>query len=184
VAGQIGRRDPSTSDTSTAKIRVFLDIPYRRSYERYEETIRAALLSNGLEPIIARESSRTVTILEDVCALIDSCRYAVIDISGWNFNVALEAGYILARKIPFVLLKNQRTKAPSDLQGLKYQSYKNVETMRSRLVRWIRQNVPEAKDLPAALEARKLVERIMKEVKLTRQQAEDFLLAALQRKNE
>lgn len=166
--------------TSPPKIRVFLGIPYKKSYLRYEDTLRAALLSSGLEPVIARESTRTVTILEEVCALIDTCRYAIVDISGWNFNVALETGYIIARDLPFVILKNRRTKAPANLQGLKYQEYRDVQTLRTKLVRWIHQNIPEARELPEAIEARNLVQRIRKEAGLTQQQAEEFLLAALQ----
>lgn len=172
------QKKPAGADA--AKIRVFLGIPYKKSYKRYEDAIRAALHASGLEPVIARESTRTVTILEEVSALIDSCQYAIVDISGWNFNVALETGYVIARGRPYVILKNSRTKAPADLQGLKYQEYSNVQTLRSKLVRWIHQNIPEAKELPEAIEARMLVQRIMKEAGLTQQQAEEFLLAALQ----
>lgn len=162
------------------KVRVFLSIPYKKPYQRYEVAIRAALRVSGLEPVIARESTRTVTILEEVSALIDSCQYAIVDISGWNFNVALEMGYVVARDLPYVILKNSRTKAPADLQGLKYQEYGNVQILRSKLVRWIHQNIPEAKDLPEAIEARKLVQRIMKDAELTPHEAEEVLLAALQ----
>lgn len=174
----VAKQKPAGADPT--RIRVFLSIPYKKTYRRYEDAIRAALHASGLEPVIARESTRTTTILEDVCALIDTCQYAVVDISGWNFNVALETGYVIARGCPYVILKNSRTKAPADLQGLKYQEYRNVESLRSKLVRWIQQNIPEVKELPEAIEARNLVRRIMKRASINQQQAEEVLLAALQ----
>lgn len=172
--------DPSGARDDGEEIRVFLTIPYKKTYRRYEDTIRAVLRSRGLYPVIARESSTTRTILEEVCVLIDSCRYAIVDISGWNFNVALETGYIIARGLPYAILKNGRTKPPADLRGFKYQEYRNVETMRKKLVRWVDQNVPEAKELPEARVAKQLIERIMRDADMSRKEAEDFLLAVLQ----
>jgi hypothetical protein len=160
--------------------RVFLDIPYKKSFRRYEDVIRAALIARGLVAVVARDTAKSVLILGDVRKLIDSCQYAIVDISGWNFNVALESGYILARGLPFILLKNKRTRPPADLQGVKYLEYSGVDDMRNSLVEWVEQTIPEAQVRPEAIEAKELVERIMKEANLSQRQAEEVLLSMLQ----
>jgi UTP-glucose-1-phosphate uridylyltransferase len=99
--------------------RVFLDIPYKSSYIKYERVIRAALIAYGLEPVVAKDSKKTTNLLDDVVELIQSSKYAVVDISGLNFNVGFEAGYLQALGRKFILLKDKKTKPPADLRGLK-----------------------------------------------------------------
>lgn len=163
------------------KRRIFLDIPYHRSFRNYERAIVTTLLTYGLHPVIAKESKKTALILDEVCSLIKSAKYAVVDISGLNFNVAFEAGFLHAlgeRK--FILLKNKATKVPSDLQGLKYNEYSSSNTLTKALTGWLKQSVPEARLSPHANSIAKVIRRIEKDARVSEEMAKDMLLAMME----
>ena len=161
--------------------KVFLDIPYHRRFQNYERAIVTTLLTYGLQPIIARDSKKTALIMDDVFDLIKSAKYAVIDISGLNFNVAFEAGYLYALKEPaFILLKNKRTNVPSDLQGLKYNEYSSPSTLSKALKAWLEQNVPEAKLSPHAQGVAKIIRSIRRESGVDEEIAKAMLLTMLE----
>jgi predicted nucleotide-binding protein len=172
-------RKPSQGKTSDR--RVFLDIPYHKKFSNYERAIVTTLLAYGLRPVIAKESKKTVLILSEVCDLIKSSKYAVVDISGLNFNVAFEAGYLYALgRHNFVLLKNKSTRVPSDLQGLKYSEYSSANTLTKALTGWIKQNVPEAKLSPHARSVAKIVDKIKRESGVGQDTARAMLLVMLE----
>ena len=119
--------------------------------------------------------------MEDVVGLIQSAKYAVIDISGLNFNVAFEAGYLYALKGPtFILLKNKRTNVPSDLQGLKYNEYSSPATLSKALKGWLEQNVPEAKLSPHAQSIAKIIQKIRRDSGVDEETAKAILLTTLE----
>jgi hypothetical protein len=157
----------SLSNTRRGRNRkVFLDIPYRGPYKRYELAIKSALLAHGLEPILARDRSVTKIILENVGQLIRSCKYGVVDISGLKFNVGFEAGYLTALPRKFVILKNKKTVVPADLEGLIYCEYSDKDDLIIGLVNWLNQNVPEARQIPEHKKIRDLIDGIKRSAKV------------------
>jgi hypothetical protein len=173
-------RNPSPTP-GNAYQRVFLDIPYHRSFQNYERAIVTTLLTYGLQPISARDNKKAVLIMDDVCTLIKSAKYAVIDISGLNFNVAFEAGYLYALGGPtFILLKNKRTNVPSDLQGLKYNEYSSPATLAKALIGWLEQNVPEARLSPHAQSIAKIIRKIRRESGVDEETAKAMFLTMLE----
>lgn len=151
--------------------RVFLDIPYKKTYASNELAITSALRAFGLEPVIARDNKTTLLILEDVANLIDSAKYGVVDISGLNFNVGFEAGFMRALKRNFILLKNGKTAVPADLQGFKYCKYRDRDTLVQELMAWLKQNVPEARRIPEHKALMKLLTSISKKAGISQAQA-------------
>jgi predicted nucleotide-binding protein len=175
------RAKPSQNNSHDPKRRVFLDIPYHRNFRNYERAIVTTLLTYGLRPVIAKDSKKTALILEDVCELIRSAKYAVVDISGLNFNVAFEAGYLHALGgRNFILLKNKGTSVPADLQGLKYNEYSSSNTLAKTLTVWLKQNVPEAKLSPHAGSIAKVIRKIMKDASVSEDMAKDMLLTMME----
>jgi predicted nucleotide-binding protein len=174
-------RQKRTSSRKTSNKRVFLDIPYHKRFSNYERAIVTTLLTFGLHPVIAKESKKTVYILNEVCELINSSKYAVVDISGLNFNVAFEAGYLHALgRHKFVLLKNKDTPVPSDLQGLKYSEYTSANTLTKALTGWLKQNVPEAELSHHAHSAAKIISKIKRESGVSQDMAKSMLLVMLE----
>ena len=161
--------------------RVFLDIPYKKTYRKYERLIRATLIAYGLEPVVARDSRATQYLLDDVANQIQSSKYAVVDISGLNFNVGFEAGYLTALGRSFILLKDKKTKMPSDLQGIKYSQYSNRAGFIKELLSWLQQNVPEAKEIPEQKAVTDILNRIKKRSRLSDDSAVDVLAVLLTR---
>lgn len=177
-------RAQGTMRSSKAKYgskRVFLDIPYKGSYKRYESAIRATLVSYELHPVLAKDSKQTKFILDEVCDLIRSAKYAVVDISGLNFNVAFEAGFLYALGgRTFILLKKKNTKPPADLQGLKYSEYTDKTSLMKVLRVWIKQNVPEAKPSVHNKDLRKIINKITRGGNIDRTLAKEMLLSMME----
>lgn len=176
-------KQPRTSNSSNQgnfNKRVFLDIPYHKGFHNYERAITNTLIAYGLHPVIARESRRTLYILDDLCELIKSAKYAVVDISGLNFNVAFEVGYLHALgNRNFIILKNKGTKVPADLQGLKYSEYSSSGTLSRELRAWIKQNIPEALSLYSG-SVEKILRKIMADSKVSREKAQEILQVMLE----
>jgi hypothetical protein len=178
--GAPSRGRKPVSKPRDSRRRVFLDIPYKKSYERYERAIVATLLCNGLVPVLAKESRQTTFILEDVCELMRSANYAVVDISGLNFNVAFEAGFLQALGRKYILLKDRQTRVPADLQGLKYCEYSDKAGLIRELTEWIKQNVPEAQQSPHRGALTRIIEGIEQNSHVSRDVAVEMVLSIME----
>jgi hypothetical protein len=160
--------------------RVFLDIPYRKGYHPCERSIVATLLCYGLNPVLAKENRQTKFILNDVCDLIRSAKYAVVDISGLNFNVAFEVGFLHALgELEFILLKDRKTKIPANLLGLKYSQYSNKDSLIRELNGWIRQNIPEAKLSPYTKDLEDILRKVKQKTGVSQEHAREMLLTLM-----
>lgn len=143
--------------------RVFLNIPYHPEYNDLEIALCTVLIAYDLIPVIAKQSSRNVLILDKIIELIDVCGYGVSDLSfGHKLNIPFEHGIIVSKKG----IKNACGIAKSrflahthmsDMQGLLILEHKNnPELLVHEMSKWLLDNaiadIPRfRRDIPASL---------------------------------
>jgi len=121
--------------------RVFLDIPYKKSYLHFEKTIRNILTKHGLIPVAAKDRTLSSILLCNVCEEIQTCRFAIADISEFNPNIFYELGLIHALGKHCAILKFENSQNITDIQGLLYISYSNTDDIENKLTAWINANI-------------------------------------------
>ncbi|ELA9892805.1 hypothetical protein V8046_003323 [Vibrio parahaemolyticus] len=89
----------------------------------YEDIICPAILAAGMTPIRADETKGTNLIQLDILQKVIDSPMAVCDMSAKNPNVFYELGMRQAFDKPTVLLKDEKTNAPFDINGLRYCQY-------------------------------------------------------------
>ena len=90
----------------------------------YEDIIKPSIEANNLIPRRADETKNTNLIQLDILKKIIETPIAVCDMSSKNPNVFYELGMRQAFDMPTVLMKDENTTAPFDIQGLRYVTYK------------------------------------------------------------
>tara|TARA_Y100000588_G_scaffold12354_1_gene13458 strand:+ start:68 stop:820 length:753 start_codon:yes stop_codon:yes gene_type:complete len=89
----------------------------------YEDIICPAIQAAGMTPIRADETKGTNLIQLDILQKVIDSPMAVCDMSAKNPNVFYELGMRQAFDKPTVLLKDEKTNAPFDINGLRYCQY-------------------------------------------------------------
>ncbi|MEZ8408739.1 hypothetical protein AB6C88_13085 [Vibrio splendidus] len=90
----------------------------------YEDIIKPAIIAAGLNPFRADESKNTNLIQLDILRNVIESPIAICDMSSKNPNVFYELGMRQAFDLPTVLLRDEITNAPFDVNGLRYVTYK------------------------------------------------------------
>lgn len=127
--------------------RVFVNISYSPQYKEYEKILRITLEKYGLVPILSKDHLETVALLCNVCKLIQTCQYAVTDVSIPGSNVLYELGLMHAIGLHSAILKERRADLPADIQGLLFLEYNQPDEMATKLSWWVESQIPEAKTL-------------------------------------
>ncbi len=99
----------------------------------YEDIIKPAIEAAGMEPLRADETKNTNLIQLDILKNVIQTPIAICDMSAKNPNVFYELGLRQAFDLPTVLLKDDKTHAPFDINGLRYCTYNH--TMKHREVK-------------------------------------------------
>lgn len=123
---------------------VFLDISYDKRYVDFEEAIIDVLEVAELNPILAKDSIKSQTMLCKICSFIRTCKYGIADISFPSLNVAYELGVLQILNKATALFLFEGTSKPSDLAGLEHISYTSAKTLKPLLAKWLIDNVNEA----------------------------------------
>lgn len=89
----------------------------------YEDIIKPSILAANLIPSRADETKNTNLIQLDILRSIIDSPIAICDMSAKNPNVFYELGMRQAFDMPTVLLKDETTIAPFDINGLRYVTY-------------------------------------------------------------
>lgn len=89
----------------------------------YEDIICPAIEAAGMVPVRADETKSTNLIQLDILQKVIDTPIAVCDMSAKNPNVFYELGMRQAFDKPTVLLKDEKTDAPFDINGLRYCLY-------------------------------------------------------------
>ena len=100
--------------------RVFVNIPYRDSYYRFEVAICAALLSYGLLPVVVKNVYGGGSRICDICKNILSCKYGITDIWSDGKNMPFELGFMLAVGRFNLVFHRNRFKAQDELSDIQY----------------------------------------------------------------
>ena len=90
----------------------------------YEDIIKPAIIAAGLFPFRADETKNTNLIQLDILRNVIESPMAICDMSSKNPNVFYELGMRQAFDLPTVLLRDEITLAPFDVNGLRYVTYK------------------------------------------------------------
>ena len=109
-------------------------------------TIAKTLAARNIHAIRVDDRDYTGDLWTNLEVCITGCTYGIavyedIDVREYNPNVALEVGYMLARRKRVLILKEQRLPTvPSDLAGKLYKpwdSYKIEKTVGDQVTRWV-----------------------------------------------
>lgn len=110
------------------------------------ETIRASLAANGYDAVRADDKAYVDELWSNIQVYALGCRFGIavfedIDAEPLNPNVALELGYMMARRKRTLILKEQRLAAlPSDVIGHLYKPFDmfTIErSIRDRVNEWV-----------------------------------------------
>lgn len=133
---------------------VFVAIPY--SNYSYENDIKEVLAASALNPKLAKNKILSKVLLCKVCSEFRQCAYGVADISKKNLNVVYELGLMQSIGMKCAILLEEGSERQTDLQGIENVLYKNSMELRSKLAKWIQDNVPTADQNEMRALARKL----------------------------
>jgi len=89
----------------------------------YEDIIKPSIIAVGLKPFRADETKNTNLIQLDILRNVVESTIAICDMSSKNPNVFYELGMRQAFDLPTVLLRDEITEAPFDVNGLRYVTY-------------------------------------------------------------
>ncbi|MCK4717818.1 MAG: hypothetical protein KAT70_04025, partial [Thermoplasmata archaeon] len=120
---------------------IFVDIPYKEEYLHFEQAISETLEENGLNPVFAKDETKSHELLCKVCRSIQSCNYGIADISYQSSNVLYELGMMHALGMDVAILKDKNAKKPSDISGKEDIRYANTEQLKAQLGKWIKDSI-------------------------------------------
>ncbi|QUM91232.1 hypothetical protein HWV03_21930 [Moritella sp. 36] len=130
------KKNMSAKEQETAQCFVIMPISSQSGYDDdhfklvYEDIIKPSIIAAGLNPFRADETKNTNLIQLDILRNVIESEIAICDMSARNPNVFYELGMRQAFDLPTVLLRDEVTDAPFDVNGLRYVTYK--KSMRHR----------------------------------------------------
>lgn len=114
--------------------RIFIAMPFANEYlDSYNYGIIPVLSALGFEHFRADNEISSKDIMCKICKEIQSCRMAIINISGLNPNVMLEQGLAYGLGKPVIIIKDKDTKAISDLGSIEYIEYSHAGELQQKL---------------------------------------------------
>ena len=120
---------------------VFVGMPFKINHQGenlniYKQAIEPATRELGLSVWRADEEMENAVIMCKICRKIQEAKYSIVDISGWNVNVFFEFGLICGLGKCGIILKDQKSKIPSNLQGLEYIIYDdNYSDLKNKIIK-------------------------------------------------
>jgi CheY-like chemotaxis protein len=117
---------------------VFVGMPFALG-DIYEYGIKPTVESFKLKCWRADEEKKTGDIGCKICTYLQACKFVIMEISEKNPNVCIEIGlaYGYGKKIIF-LRKSDSPPPPSDLAGIEYVEYNNLDSLKVNLARYIK----------------------------------------------
>jgi len=138
--------------------RIFIDIPYLEKYIPFMTAIWTTVVCCGLDPVFAcDESVSSRERVCKICALIQTCKYAITDISKkraipLRSNVTFELGMIASLgRHGRILIENKHNleERISDFTIFEPIGYDfNREKLIKELLDWFKSDIKEVEDLP------------------------------------
>ena len=124
------KKSVSEKNVENEQCFVIMPISSQKGYEEghfqlvYEDIIKPSIIAAGLTPFRADETKNTNLIQLDILRNVVESTIAICDMSAKNPNVFYELGMRQAFDLPTVLLRDEVTEAPFDVNGLRYVTYK------------------------------------------------------------
>lgn len=116
---------------------VFVGMPIRAEFEdAYEYGIRRPLEGLGFKVWRADEEPKNIDLMCKICEGLQSSRYAVLNISGWNANVPFELGLAYGLGRETLIVKDRQSRVPTDLKGIEYFEYGHSGELREKLLQF------------------------------------------------
>jgi hypothetical protein len=136
------------ADHSEPARNVFIMMRFHKSdqFDAIHETIKATLTEKGLKGIRADDRDYTGDVWTNVEVQMVGCRYGVavfedMEDRSHNPNVAMELGFMSARRSRCLILKEKRLPVlPTDIVGKLYKPFDQFDieaTVRAQVLRWI-----------------------------------------------
>jgi hypothetical protein len=120
---------------------VFVGMPFRAEFEdAYEYGIRRPLDELGLKVWRADQEPKNIDLMCKICEGLQSSRYAVLNISGWNANVLFELGLAYGLGRETLIIKDRGSQVPTDLKGIEYFEYGHSGELREKLLEFFRKS--------------------------------------------
>lgn len=130
MASGANKKQSTVEEQDTTQCFVIMPISSQEGYDKdhfklvYEDIIKPSILAAGLSPFRADETKNTNLIQLDILRSVVDSEIAICDMSARNPNVFYELGMRQAFDRPTVLLRDEITEAPFDVNGLRYVTYK------------------------------------------------------------
>lgn len=124
------KNNDAVEKTSLESCFVIMPISTQSGYDEghftlvYEDIIKPSIIAAGLTPVRADETKNTNLIQLDILRRVIESPMAICDMSSKNPNVFYELGMRQAFDLPTVLMKDEVTATPFDVNGLRYVTYK------------------------------------------------------------
>jgi hypothetical protein len=120
TGGACAFRDEITIDED----KVFIGMPFRDHYQDiFDLVIQPTLAELGLSPWKADDIKGNIAINCKICRALQESPQAIINISEANPNVFFEMGLAYGLGKSVLLLKDEESTVPSDLQAIEYTQY-------------------------------------------------------------
>ena len=104
--------------------KVFIGMPFRDHYQDiFDLVIQPILVELGLNPWKADDIKGNIAINCKICRALQESPQAIINISEANPNVFFEMGLAYGLGKSVLLLKDEQSTVPSDLQAIEYTQY-------------------------------------------------------------
>jgi len=111
-------------------------MPFCPEYmDSYSYGIIPALQNAGFTFFKADNEISNIDIMCKVCREIQTCGYAIINISGLNPNVMLELGLAYGIGKPVIIVKDKNTKTITDLGSIEYIEYEHAYDLMQKLTK-------------------------------------------------
>jgi CheY-like chemotaxis protein len=115
---------------------VFVGMPFALN-DIYRYGIKPTIETFKLKCWRADEDLQSGDISCKICGTLQSCRFAVMDLSGLNPNVCIELGLAYGYGKRVILIKHRDTPTPTDLAGLEFVEYTDIDSLREKLPGYI-----------------------------------------------
>jgi hypothetical protein len=120
---------------------VFVGMPFRDEFEdAYQYGIHRPLEELGFKVWRADEEPKNIDLMCKICEGLQSSRYAVLNISGWNANVLFELGLAYGLGRETLIIKDRESQVPTDLKGIEYFEYGHSGELREKLLEFFRKS--------------------------------------------
>lgn len=120
--------------------KIFIAMPFSSEYlDSYNYGIVPVLNALGYEHFKADNEISSKDIMCKICQQLQSCRLAIINISGLNPNVMLEQGLAYGLGKPVIIIKDKNTEAISDLGSMEYIEYSHAGDLQQKLLEALNQ---------------------------------------------